>query len=70
VEEMTKEMPTGVLVIEKVFGFILIIIGAVVTYFTFTSPPVGDAGTFSSLFTIAGIILLVIGVLLVIAKTE
>jgi hypothetical protein len=66
---MSEEMPTGVFIVEKVFGLILIIIGGVVTYITSTSPPAGDAGTFSSLFTIAGIILLGIGVLLVLAKT-
>ena len=67
---MSEEMPAGLLAIEKLFGLILIIIGAIVTYFTFTSPPTGDAGTFSNIFIIAGIILLGIGVLLVLAKTE
>ncbi len=67
---MSEEMPAGLLVVEKVFGLILIVIGAVVAYFTFTTPPTGDAGTFSSLFTIAGIIVLGIGVFLVLAKNE
>ncbi len=67
---MSEEMPAGVLVIEKVVGFILIIIGAVVTYFTAATPPTGDAGTFSSIFIIGGIILLGVGILLVLAKTE
>jgi len=67
---MSEEFPAGVFVAEKLFGAILIIIGAVVTYFTSTSPPTGDAGIFSSLFIIAGIILLGIGILLVLAKTE
>ena len=67
---MSEEMPSGLFVAEKLFGLVLIIIGAVVAYFTSTSPPTGDAGTFSSLFIIAGIILLGIGILLVLAKTE
>jgi hypothetical protein len=67
---MSEDMPAGLLVVEKVFGFILIIIGAIVTYFTSTSPPTGDAGIFSSLFIIAGIIVLGTGILLVLAKTE
>ena len=69
-DEMSEEIPAGLLVTEKLVGFILIVIGAVVAYFTFTSPPPGDAGAFSSLFIIAGIILLGIGILLVLAKTE
>lgn len=67
---VSEEAPAGLLIVEKLFGFILIIIGAVVTYFTSTSPPTGDAGTFSSLFIIPGIIVLGIGILLVLAKTE
>ena len=67
---MSEEMPAGILVVEKIFGLVLIIIGAAVAYFTFTSPPAGDAGTFSSLFTIAGIIVLGTGVLIVLAKNE
>lgn len=67
---MSEEMPTGILVVEKLFGLILIIIGAAVAYFTSTSPPTGDTGILSNLFIIAGIILLGIGVLLVLAKTQ
>ena len=67
---MSEETPTALFAIEKLFGVILIIIGAVVAYFTFTSPPPGDVGYFSSLFIISGIILLGIGIFLVLAKTE
>lgn len=67
---MSEEMPGGVFAVEKLFGLILIVIGAVVAYFTATSPPSGDAGIFSSLFIITGIIVLGVGVLLVLAKTE
>ena len=67
---MSEKIPAGLLLVEKVFGLILIVIGAVVVYFTFTSPPIGDAGTFSSFFSIAGIIVLGIGILLVLAKHE
>ncbi|UCC58090.1 MAG: hypothetical protein JSW14_06960 [Candidatus Bathyarchaeum sp.] len=67
---MSEDMPTGLLVAEKLFGLILIIIGATVTYFTSTNPPAGDTGILSNLFIIAGITVLGIGVLLVLAKTK
>ena len=67
---MSAEMPAGIFVVEKVFGLILIIIGAIVAYFTSTSPPTGDAGTLSILFVIPGVVVLIMGVLLVLAKTE
>ena len=67
---MSEETPAGLLAVEKIFGFILIIIGVIVAYFTFISSPKGDAGYFSSLFIIVGIILLGIGIFLVLAKTE
>jgi hypothetical protein len=67
---MSEEVPTGLLVAEKLVGIILIIIGAVVTYLTSTGPPAGDAGTYSSLFIVFGVILLIIGVFLLIANTR
>jgi hypothetical protein len=67
---MSEETPAGILVVEKIFGLVLIIIGAAVAYFTFTSPPAGDTAILSNLFIIAGIILLGIGVILVLAKTQ
>lgn len=67
---MSEDVPAGLLFTEKIFGLILIIIGAAVAYITATNPPIGDIGTFSSIFTIIGIIVLGAGILLVLAKTE
>jgi hypothetical protein len=67
---MSEEVPTGLLVAEKIFGVILIIVGALITYLTATSPPIGDTGMFSSIFIIVGIVILAIGILLLIAKNE
>jgi len=67
---MSEEVPAGLLIAEKIFGIILIIIGAFITYITATNPPTGDAGMFSSIFIVVGFVILGIGVLLVIAKNE
>jgi uncharacterized membrane protein YczE len=67
---MREEVPTALLVAEKLFGIILIIIGAFITYITAIAPPTGDAGIFSSIFIIVGIVILGIGILLLIAKNE
>jgi hypothetical protein len=65
---MSEEVPTALLVAEKIFGIILVIIGAVITYLTTTGPPTGDAGFFSSIFIVPGIVILGTGILLLIAK--
>jgi hypothetical protein len=71
VKGMSKEdMPAGIFVIEKIFGLVLIIIGTIVAYYTLTSLPTGDAGTFSGIFVLPGVAILGAGILLLIAKTE
>jgi hypothetical protein len=71
VKRMSEEdMPAGIFVIEKLFGLILIVIGVIVTYYTLTSLPTGDAGTFSGIFVLPGIAILGVGILLLIVKTE
>lgn len=67
---MSEEMPTGLLFAEKILGIVLIIIGAFITYLTATNPPTGDAGIFSSIFIVIGIVILGIGILLLLAKNE
>jgi hypothetical protein len=67
---MSEEVPTGLMVTEKIFGIVLIIIGALISYLTATSPPAGDAGIFSDIFIIVGIVILGIGILLLIAKNK
>jgi hypothetical protein len=58
----------GITLAEKFFGFIIIIIGALATYFTFTSS--SALGDFTGFFGVLSIFLLAIGVFLIIAKTE
>jgi len=58
----------GITLAEKFFGFIIIIIGALAMYFTFTST--SELGDFTGFFGVLSIFLLAIGVFLVIAETE
>jgi len=58
----------GITLAEKFFGFIIIIIGAMATYYTFTSTQA--LGDFTGFFGFLSIFLLAIGVFLIITKTE
>jgi hypothetical protein len=58
----------GITLAEKLFGFIIIIVGAMATYYTFTST--SALGGFTGFFGFLSIFLLALGVFLIIAKTE
>ncbi len=58
----------GITLAEKFFGLIIIIIGAMITYYTFTST--SALGSFTGFFGFLSVFLLAIGVFLLIAKTE
>lgn len=66
---MSENLPTGLIVSEKIFGFILIIIGAFVANSSI-NPPSGDISHFSGIFTFIGIIVLLVGIFLIITKIE
>jgi len=66
--KMKTEDFFGLTVIEKFSGIILMIIGALSIYFTFTSTR--EISNYSSLFGILGLILLIAGLLLLIVKSE
>jgi len=72
VTEMSKEPPMGLTIAEKFFGLLSIIIGALLVYFTYTSPPEvgGQVANFSFVFIIAGIALVAFGIFLLLAKAE
>jgi len=52
---------------ERVIGILVIIIGAIMLYFTATT---ADLGGFGGLFSVLSIILLILGVFLLIMKTS
>jgi hypothetical protein len=65
---MSEEVGFGLTVAEKFFGLILLIVGALATYYTFTST--NALGDYTGFFGFLSIIVLVLGIILVIAKTE
>ncbi len=69
---MSKQAPIGLTVAEKFFGLLTIIIGALLIYFTYTSPPEigGQAANFSFVFMIAGLALVAFGLFLLLARAE
>ena len=66
---MSTEMPLGLTLVEKIFGLILIIIGAIFTNASL-NPPAGDINHFSTIFVLSGLIIAGIGMFLLISKTE
>ena len=64
----SEEGGFGLTAAEKFFGLLLLIIGALATYYTFTSAQ--TLGGFTGLFGFLGIVLLLLGLALMIAKTE
>jgi hypothetical protein len=66
---MSADMPVGLAVAEKLFGLILIIIGAIVAYSS-VNPPTGDISHFTGIFILIGVVIAVVGIFLLIAKSE
>lgn len=64
----SEEGGFGLIIAEKFFGLILVIIGALFTYYTFTSARA--LGDFIGFFGFLSVIVLIIGIILVITKTE
>ena len=67
---MSEEVGSGLAIAEKLSGLVTILIGAIIIYFTFTSPPSGYFKPFSGIFLVAGFVLIVVGIVLVLARAE
>jgi hypothetical protein len=65
---MSEEGGFGIAAAEKFFGLLLLIVGALATYFTFTSSQA--LGAYTGFFGVLSLILLALGLFLLIAKTE
>jgi len=65
---MSEEGGFGLTLAERFFGLILIIVGAIAMYYTFTSIQALDV--FAAFFGFLSIIPLVLGLILLTAKTE
>jgi hypothetical protein len=58
----------GLTLAEKFFGLLILIIGALTSYYTFTS--IADLGSYIWLFGFLSIFMLALGLFLITAKTE
>jgi len=67
---MSEEKPIGLAIAEKFFGLLVILIGAITINVAYNDPPEGVVAPFSGIFIAAGLILIAIGILLVLAKAE
>jgi hypothetical protein len=67
---MSEEKPMGLAVAEKFFGLLLVLIGALTAYITYTNPLGGEVGPFSFIFIGGSFTLIAIGILLVLVKAE
>jgi hypothetical protein len=65
---MSEEGGFGIAAAEKFFGLILVIVGALATYYTLTSNE--TLGVYTGFFSFLSIVLLALGIFLIIAKAE
>ena len=64
---MSDRMTFGITFLEKISGIIIAVIGALLAYYTYNSPGLPALASF--FFLAAGLILAVLGLILLIAKT-
>jgi uncharacterized membrane protein len=65
---MSRKTPIGITFFEKVFGMVLIILGIILAYATYTS--LAAAGPAAAFSLTAGALLIVLGFVLIIVKTK
>jgi hypothetical protein len=65
---MSEEGSFGETAAEKLFGAIILLVGVVSMYYTFTSASV--LGTFTGVFGFLTLVLIILGVVLLTAKVE
>ena len=64
---MSTDMPIGLLVAEKIVGFILLILGGFFAYASLT-PPAGDIDYIEGIFVFLGLAVAVAGLFLIISR--
>ena len=65
---MSREAPVGLTIMEKLSGLLIIVIGVILFYVTYTN--MSRIGSNPAVFLALGLVLIVVGVFLVIAKAE
>jgi hypothetical protein len=63
-----SEAPLGLTIMEKIIGFFVMIIGMIIFYVTYNN--LSSLESYPIIFLIAGSILIGLGILMLIAKTE
>lgn len=62
------EAPLGLTIMEKLVGLLLMLIGIILFYVTYTS--LSSIGSYPIIFLVAGLILIGLGIVMLTAKTE
>ncbi|RLI36451.1 hypothetical protein DRO55_03515 [Candidatus Bathyarchaeota archaeon] len=65
---MSEDAPTGLILAEKLMGIIILIMGVLLSYYTYEN--IEAAGVSAVVFIIAGIALIILGIIMLIAKTS
>jgi hypothetical protein len=68
---MSEEVPVGLKIGEKFFGLLIMLIGFLVFYFSYTSlSSLGTIIPYPDIFPFVGAVLMVVGLLLIFARLE
>jgi hypothetical protein len=62
------EAPFGLTIMEKLIGFFIMLIGIIIFYVTYTN--LSSIGSYPIVFLVAGLFLIGLGIVMLIAKTE
>jgi len=62
------EAPLGLTIMEKLIGFFIMLIGIIIFYVTYTN--IRNIGSHPIIFLVAGLILIGLGIVMLIAKIE
>ena len=65
---MSTEAPLGLVIVEKLLGLVIILIGVVTFHVTYTN--IATIGPLPVLFLAAGLVLIALGVFILIARAE
>lgn len=65
---MSTEAPIGLTIMEKLLGLIIILIGVITFYVTYTN--IASVGLPPIFFLAAGLVLILLGIFIVIAKAQ
>ncbi|MGD8505162.1 MAG: hypothetical protein PVF15_00680 [Candidatus Bathyarchaeota archaeon] len=62
------EAAFGLAIMEKLIGFVIMLIGILIFYVAYTN--INNIGSYPSIFLVAGLILIGLGIVMIVAKTE